>query len=717
MANGDSSPFATSHDTLGMSFLHTPRFMQSSPPKLSPYNRPGIQHGSATRRMKTGTRRSSKSPRSSDGDDSEANLSDYTFDLNNLPDARASTEKKDDGIANKAASKDNDSLSEHGGPDDFTLNMVQMLKGGNMEDDKDNPLENSKADVDIDGPPTRQAHDETSEIEPPLEMSTPAHVLSRRNDFTHHETQQKQQNNEFALELERLRKELRKKDEIISANQRRVLDAASIVQQVRHLQAELEKENKKRLAESASTDKQIRELETQIRVKDEELKFKNQNGDEEACSLLREQLQAKEKLLQQTKAKLDETIASSQRELSDMAAENDQLRSEHHENVCELDKLDSDIESLTTERDMLQTRNQHLDKRVKHLESELTKLQQSLSMEKSETASNFDALKNVANNLSLAIDGKSFKQVLDIVMRTYQSRRDEDASRAQITTSETENKENGATNTQAQLQEAKMLNQFLSLQLEEAREDLLKTDNALDTIQEKYSSALDAGNAQMLKLCRALEKASLQHAEAVETVKHISENVIQTPLNPETSPPPSLAEVENRFEMKDSPKSHREEIDQMEDSHALKISKLRDSHAQSTRTLHALLGAAQDRERELQSELVEVRKLLSSNTKEISALETERERLESVIEAKDAAAAALDSKFAAVLKKREEVWGSRIEKLLHDRERMGKALMWTWGEMEVGKANQREDTRGTTTAARHTQGYRYKHVARMKGTG
>ena len=76
--------------------------------------------------------------------------------------------------------------------------------------------------------------------------------------------------------------------------------------------------------------------------------------------------------------------------------------------------------------------------------------------------------------------------------------------------------------------------------------------------------------------------------------------------------------------------------------------------------------------------------------------------------AKDETAAALDARIARSVEKREREWERRVEMLLKERERMGRALMWTWGEKEVGEKSKEnvyaEDGR------KLKQGYRYKYA-------
>lgn len=719
MAHGGSSPFQTSHDTLGMSYMDAP-FMPSSPPKAtSPYRQPGADQpfsftpiastGRSNRTWKSINRPSSASPCSSDAGDSEAHLSDYTFDLNKLPNAGGSLRNDgDNAAANKSLLQANDNMSEPGGPEDFTLNMVELLKGLHPGDEQGVHERTNKDNEDIDGPSTRAPHDEVSEIEPPSEMSTPIHILSRKEDLTNRTIQEDK--TEFFPEE-------RKEGENISPHQRKILDGALLAQQIRNLEVELQKERDRRQEESISKDDRIRGLENQLRARDERInayqpdlrelerlqleanqmrqqsKESKANGESTEIFSLRGRLEEKEKLLLEANARLDETMASHQRQLSEKAAEYSQLRSEQDRHKYALDQLDSDVESLVRERDVLQKRTQDLDKLVEHLETQVARLQDNLAMGRTEALSKAEALRKVAERMSLDVSGKSFNQILDLFEHAYRCKKPTNSeSSATKADAEAEKTNKELADTRTQLQEATSLNRILSFDLDSTREELSEARKALSTIRERNS-----------QLSSQLEKANRTRDEPPSTVTSLEQNTLKQLPNPVHTTQCQHGDIAS------IQKAHQQDIERIETTHATEISALRDTHAESARELHALLRAAQDRESELQAELIALRKTLAAKAKESSAQTAEQERLESIIEAKDAAAAALDAKFASVLKKREAVWESRIEKLLHERERMGKALLWTWGEKEVGEANKEALPKQI-----YAQGYRYKYAERVK---
>src|SRR5438034_2625192 len=101
-----TSPFPTSHDTLGASTLQTPLFMPSSPPRITDsyltsrtYTRKsGLDRAAlpkAGRQSKLRPMWKSGSPHPGDGSDSETNLSAYTFDLGKLQGVEFAAGKED----------------------------------------------------------------------------------------------------------------------------------------------------------------------------------------------------------------------------------------------------------------------------------------------------------------------------------------------------------------------------------------------------------------------------------------------------------------------------------------------------------------------------------------------------------------------------------------------------------------------------------------------
>lgn len=739
------------------------------------------------------------SARSSDGSDSEeADLSDYTFDLDKLAGSVTGTSnaKQDTPKAQtEDTEKRNNASFELGGPADFTLNLVDHVRGDsrgktpslderaedNHEHEHENDKEQNSPSKNIGSEPVHSMiPEEYSEFDPPLDMSTPAHMLARRKSQGNDESILKTDEHtrmlyegsskispvveepeleeggiDFQAEVIRLREELRKKDEAIQTNEKRILDAASVAQQIRHLQTELQKQSalmkEKEVLEMANCaqNDEIESLKLELETKNEQLKGKSDEIEmlrsgarrKESCasetpaegshnrqaetktaqsdlSFLRDQLEEKNKALDQTSSKFQETMSAHETRLQEKIAEIDILKAQQDEQCLELDRLDSELDAVMRERDYLHKRTEDLDKIIHHMESQLDSLKTELSQLKGRADTEFSALKNLATGLSVDIEGRSFMDIIGSLKSFYESNRKSTPSKAvSFDVQEESDRELG--DLRDQLRESTSLTRLLNLQLESSREELAESKSLRSTIQQENSDL--KARIEELEASKSTRQRSLTRVtEERDGVTHtLNELRSQASNNQQSRQPSSPQPVSNERKVQDASETanlaHQAELRNMQSAHATTLSAIRDSHIETTRSLHALLSAAQQRETELQAELIALRKTTASQEHEMTVLKCEKDRLESVIEAKDATAAAMDTKFASVLKKREELWESRVERLLGDRERMSKVLLWTWGEKEVGDGKKREGvgsrkSKGSRSEGR--QGYKYKYVQR-----
>ena len=750
----------------------------------------------ATRQRKS---LSGASARSSDGSDSEeADLSDYTFDLDKLAGGVTGTNSaKQD--APKAQTEDvgkTDNASfELGGPADFTLNLVEHVRGDSRSnapsleepaqdihpDDHENSKEQDSPSKSIGSEPANSmVPEEYSEFDPPLDMSTPAHILARRKSQSNDESILKTDEHtrmlyegsskiapvpeepeledhdvDFQAEVVRLKDELRKKDEIIQANEKRVLDAASVAQQIRHLQTELQKQSSllkdREALEKANCAQQdeINYLKSELETKNKQLgkksdeleRLKSTRQQEESwvagtaaeeqrnkqikaksaqsdLSFLRDQLEEKNKALDQTSSKFQETMSAHETRLQEKIAEIDILKAQQGEQCLELDRLDSELDAVMRERDYLQKRTEDLDKIIHHMETQLDSLKAELSQLKSRADTEFNALKSLATGVSVDVEDQSSMAIIGSLKTFYESNRKSAPSKVvSFDVQEKSDRELG--DLHDQLQESTSLTRILNLQLESTKEELVESKSLGSTLQ-RANSHLEARIEELMteksKLHANLLKLTDERDGAMRTLDELRS---QTDAYQQPSPPssPHLDSKERKFQeaFEAASLAHQAEVRSIQSAHATTLSAIRDSHTETTQSLHALLSAAQQRETELQAELIALRKTAASKESEMTVLKCEKDRLESVIEAKDATATAMDTKFANVLKKREEIWESRVERLLGDRERMSKVLLWTWGEKEIGVGKKREaigSRKSKGSRSENRQGYKYKYVQR-----
>ena len=303
MANtGYTSPFPTSHDTIGQSTLVTPLFMPSSPPQqtTSPPESPLPADSPISERFRDEDHREHASdneqhaanqavtqsrpstPGSLTGSDLDARLAEYTLDFSQFPSGQFS-DGKDDNLPDLKGDAEDD-LSDVGGPEDFTANMEKYLLGDGMSSvrkltahrdpgsaSRHNSLKSRQAAVE-----EEVEQNDYSEFGPPVDMSTPSHMLHRTSALARDSTQledieedpadglsspaspslrklsdasehQPEEHEDWEVRLHRriahLEEELRDRDEHIQKNRNRLLEAASAGEQIRHLQAELQRKN------------------------------------------------------------------------------------------------------------------------------------------------------------------------------------------------------------------------------------------------------------------------------------------------------------------------------------------------------------------------------------------------------------------------------------------------------------------------------------------
>jgi hypothetical protein len=210
------------------------------------------------------------------------------------------------------------------------------------------------------------------------------------------------------------------------------------------------------------------------------------------------------------------------------------------------------------------------------------------------------------------------------------------------------------------------------------------------------------------ELKTALKRTVETHTKVLHTVEQLKkEKRFQQPSPP--SSPPTASNTNNQ-QHTTLEESHQAQLRSLQSAHATAISTLRTSHADATRKLYNLLAAAEKRESQLKSDLESLQPSPSDQSTEshIEALSAEIHRLESLIAVKDETAAAIDQRIARSVEKREREWQRRVDLLLRERDRMGKALLWTWGEKEL--PNAKETTVDDDGRRQSKQAYRYKYV-------
>jgi septal ring factor EnvC (AmiA/AmiB activator) len=442
MANtGYTSPFPTSHDTIGQSTLVTPLFMPSSPPQQlsSPLGSPitaetpatervaeksNANNGRGSQRERNHTENELQSisrpptPGSPTGSDLDARLADYTLDFSNFPSGHFPLDGNEDTLP--PFHKDVDQLSDVGGPEDFTANMEKYLMG----DLEDGEHHEDEAEVDYGsvrrsfGKSKQPAIEEEgnsveySEFGPPVDMSTPSHLLQRPStlpkDSTHLEdieeypdddeaqdsaspsvrklsdasSHQPEEREDLQQRIAQLQQILRERDDQLQKNRNRVLEAVSAGEQIRHLQMELQRKNElleqvdvkgsdeaklreqiqslqkqnedlENLLRRSSSETDLNPLREQIREMQQQLQTRDSQGDMdkerlETIAHLRQQLT----LSQEQVRKRDETLEETFAKLKEVNQSRDtQLQQKN----SEIDQLQGQIDDYGLENEKLET--------------------------------------------------------------------------------------------------------------------------------------------------------------------------------------------------------------------------------------------------------------------------------------------------------------------------------------------------------------------------
>ncbi|OJD24038.1 hypothetical protein ACJ73_04604 [Blastomyces percursus] len=797
-ANGFTSPFHTSHDTLGASSFNTPSFIPSSPPRLMNSFQESILHSkkpssarslaanTARRRRMRPLKTTTSSPEPSDGSDSEANLADYTFDMSRLSDHHSDHDEGERGEAHEGNSpkEKHVTFSGFGGPRDFTLNMVELVRGTGAltSSDEDNASKPEPAQTQEEMRQNTVVADhminDYSEMDTPLDMSTPAHILPRRNIIASNAPMNKIDEpssiqsppskspppspdlaeppveRELREEMKRLQEELREKDERIEANRKMVLESASASQQIKHLQSELQKKNAAlkekdaQLSIVAEQDEELENLRIQLQQKDEQLE--QHEADVSTIRSLRQELEQLRRKDSQDNTAVDknedgfplsekqnkpastessEDVSNKDLQLKQDAAEINQLKAAQDAHYLEIDKLDSEFETANRECEVLEERSERLSNALRQSESRNNTLQTELNNANSEIDSQYNAVKSFASEVSIDITvNMTFNQVFDAIKGAYHSRRVSSMNEATKSSERIRALERELSEVRLQLRNSLPSDRMQTLQLEGTRQELSES-RALTTVLQgeisRLSSKIESIISEQTKLQDALYKTTQERDKALYTIDNLrnqqdmtQSQQLSSPMFPAlqpSGPATSKCPVDHDALLR----SHEAELNSVHSAHATALSTLRDSHTETIRTLQNVISASQSRETKLNSDLSALRTSVASLEQRIEELHAEREQLESIIEAKESAAKAIDRKFAGVLKKREEVWEARVEGLLKDRERMGEILMWTWGKEEFGGPAAASDgmVSGHGKENKPPQAYKYKYVERRGGKG
>ncbi|CAL5871347.1 uncharacterized protein PFLUO_LOCUS5597 [Penicillium psychrofluorescens] len=797
MANtGYTSPFPTSHDTIGQSTLATPLFMPSSPPQNhssrtaeSPLRPDSPQRVSTAdeniqdrdgddanhsdnelqQRSRPGT------PGSPSGSDLDDRLAGYTLDFSRFPsgqfgaDARPLPELKDD---------TGDNLSDVGGPDDFTANMEKYLMGGDDEAPataKSSLRQSARSQQpDIEDEADSSGY---SEFGPPVDMSTPSHLLhggsALARDSTHLEDieeeprspsvrKQSTTSSQAAGDREEglrqriaeLENALQDRDEKLQRNRRRVLEAASAGEQIRHLQTELQRKTElldeelakggdEALLRRSSNGSDLTVLQQQVRTMQQRLQNRDAQNSLDAerletiahlrqqLNLTQEQLRKREATLDDTVAKLREVTRAKEVQLQQKNTEIDELKAQMDDQALvneklerEVDRIDAEYHDLEERFTELEDKNRPLEEKNHTLEADLTRVQSRMSAQES-------ALKAAAADLPDA-ERNTYTEILDLIKDLGVNSPPESPVKEKFFHGQDVQLHQENMQLEQELEETKATQRAADAEVSRLRDQATETQTLIKTIEAENSRLTHRVEELMASLSNAqheLTRTREEHAESLETTARLQEDKNPQPPSPPLTP--ATARNSTNPEPHGGPASDRDasrqaQLRSLQTAHSTAITTLRSSHAESMRKMRSLLTAAEQREAELQAELSAMRVTSSGQESELRrSFKAETKRLECIIAAKDESAAAVDQRIAMSVDRREREWERRVQLLLKERDRMGKALLQVWGEKEMGKgpsalsdgkekekeSRRRDADRGD---AKQGQAYRYKYASKHR---
>lgn len=741
-----TSPFPTTHDTIGASTLSSPEQVPSSPPSPSPQSRRNIDNNHGNN-VQTSNDIATL--------DLDRRLSQYTVDFNKFP--GGSKENIEDVF------EDENEGPEFGGPEDFTINLDKYLEGtvspeGRKQQDEDDPDSEDDALPEYSPSPSprarhhhshNQEEGEESEFGPPVDISTPSHLMWRKNYGSAKE--------ETRLELEDIEESLPsspEKDDSPSKNGKEngmeesrtfttVLREIEDLHEQRRERDEKIEENQKQLA---SAREEIENLRVELQLKDsllveangrlgeedvlrEQLKALQQNADEKATTSednakeiaklqdelrdARVQLEKRDEALEDSGTKLRELTASSELQLRQKNSEIEDLKAQIDEKEIQIADADEEMVEVQRQYDIFKERIESLETRNSPLEEKNILLEKELSGVKAELASQRNVVLTMAVDLSIEVQGKDYNEVIQSLQQQLKDLKE--SSHDNGKSSQVEELQNKIDQAQSALQRSVSEKEVAETEWQRSKDLLAETRSLITTIEgenTRLTARIQELNSNLTKAREEVDRLKEQHRHELASI-----NVQQTPAQPIISTPDRTNELRE---------AHRLEIQNLREINTTSINDLRASYNDTIQHLRTMLSTSEKRATQLHNQLLETQSTTTTQSHEINSLRSEIENLQATLALKEETSAEMDKMIAKSIEKREREWERRTELLLKERDKMGKALMHAWGENEVGKpssSSERTKSRDNggggaigdgsgSEEKKARQGYRYKYVVR-----
>ncbi|GLA72877.1 hypothetical protein AtubIFM55763_003771 [Aspergillus tubingensis] len=789
-------------------------------------------------------RRSPKSSRASSleraANEIDARLAQYTVDFSQFPSNHALDEEP----LEELRLPHEDNLSDVGGPDDFTANLEKYLMGeddtmdhkhfsiDHMERDLFEPELHSDAEHESEPEPELQdelpqpqsqpqiqrqeakqpqqqedtqnnsqlhqpaVEDEPevsgySEFGPPVDMSTPSHLLRRAGglgkDITHLENIEEDPDDEMEAttttpsvrkhkrtssknekdvtedlrrQIAELKDALRERDEQLERNHRRVLEAASAGEQIKHLQGELQrkselleelyakrsdetllreqiqllqKQNQEKesfLQKSTMNASELGTLQKQMSDMQKELQSRSSHPDidterletiaylRQQLDLAQEQLRKRDATLDETMTKLKEVTTAKEQQLREKNSEIDGLKAQVSDNLLEVEKLERELDRVNQAYETLEERIASLETKNRPLEEKNSTLEADLTRAQSQVTAQENALKAMAADLPLET-GNTYTEILELikdlgqpsVRRTPDPFAKDKLPQDQDTSQDFELKHfhEELLKLQTELAEATSAKTTLELQLTRSQDQATEAQtliHSIETENTRLTKRADELKSSLDKAQQELSQANEERTRALETITRLKKEQedLQKATQQQPSPPPSPPTNTHQHQ----PQSTSTSTTQIQTLQT-ELTTLRATNT----NLQTLLTSTTNRETKLKAHILTLR---DRHHTELRAQRTKIEHLESIIATKDETAAAVDERIARSVEKREKEWQRRVDLLLKERERMSRALMWSWGGKEMGSVKENDKENVTVDEkGRKRQAYRYKYATGVDG--
>ena len=766
-------------------------------------------------------------------------LDDYSLDFDKLSTVQFAVDHSDEdsiSLSDMRALLEEKTLSDVGGPEDFTVNMDKYLFGEARragrrhipvipaakedvereehvgdEGREDGQDKNGMGAVPDEGGPELS---EESDFEPPVDVSTPSQIVrtndgpavkggvqpeetelgstvmmsNERHGRFSNSTGLDRVNDDMRRQIVELENSVKRKDE-----QLEMIRASQTTKQIEHLQTELQHtmdELKAKHNSDASLREQVELLRKQCEEKDSILQksspatsdvsvlkgqlsvLQNQISDVQQrlesqhesvqkqlqnqlasfdldektvaaitplCRQLdsvQDQLRRRDWMSEETSAKLRDAISAKDVLLHQQQSDIDDLKTQNEAQLLDIERLGTDVEQSSADYKDLENRFLLLEKETRPLEERNHSLEAEMKVQQ-------NALNAVAEDLPIQrTGGNTYSEILDLIRDLWQSgavQHPEPPIPAQTSQSneiELGQSKQEITQLTEELEKANVAKRDADAELSGAKQRITSLEELLNTITAENTQTTNATD----ELGSETDDFDVEHSNGLDTLYEQEEEEEEEERQKMPSEPQHHAhevnsntrksEIEHSdtldrlFGQKEEEKenqspprasqqataaqeeTHHIELENLQNRHVAELSTLRASHADLVNKLDEQLLTAEERGRILESELQELRSSIAAQERKQNE---ETKRLQNLVTIKDEAAAAVDERIARSLEKREAEWQRRVDSLLRDRERMGKALMLSWAEKEAREQGKKLGGEGDGGIP-----YRYKYAHPVK---